>query len=255
MKPDYIVRTENLVLGYGRNDVLRDVNIEFRPGEFWALLGRNGVGKTTLIKALLGIFAPRAGRIVFHRDLALKENVGYVPQRARINPTLPSTIREFILLGLVGIRASAAEAEARLQWALAHVGLTALAERDTRSLSGGQFQRALVGRALVRRPRLLFLDEPTTGLDLVSEVELLACLEDLNRGEGLTIALITHDLALAAQHASHAAIFIAGGVTSGPLPSTMTSEALRRAYGVDIAVVHDETGKLSVHLGRVESVA
>jgi ABC-type Mn2+/Zn2+ transport system ATPase subunit len=225
-----------------------------RPGEFWFFLGPNGAGKTTLLKALLEEIRPQRGRILTDQELYRRDNLGFVPQRCDLNPTLSTTVREFVLLGLVGIRVHRRERESRLDWALDKAGLTGMSARNYWSLSGGQRQRALVARALVRRPRILFLDEPSRGLDLAAEVALMQSLTDLNRQESLTVLFITHDLTLAARYASHVALFHNGQVQGGPISDVMTAERLQFTYGIPVSVAQGAPGQVTISMGR-ESVA
>lgn len=202
-----LVSAQALDLGYGEDLVVRDVSLEVRRGEFWFLLGSNGSGKTTFLRALLGMLSPRAGRLVLSPALHGLDGIGFVPQHCAINPALPTTVREFVSLGLVGLRVPRPESAARLRRALERVGLASLAERDYWSLSGGQRQRALVARGLIREPLLLVLDEPMNHLDPEAEQSLLHDLLELNRSSGLALVLVTHDVAMAEQHATHLAIF------------------------------------------------
>jgi len=176
---DSILHTHKLSLGYGSKTVLTDVNLTVQPAEFWCFLGQNGVGKTTLLRALLGLLRPQAGQLQFHPELGRREYMGFVPQRCDLNPTLPITVREFALLGLVGIRANRGQQHERLAWALGKMDLSGMADKNYWSLSGGQRQRALVARALVRRPAVLILDEPTNNLDLSMEDAFLHMLSTL----------------------------------------------------------------------------
>jgi ABC-type cobalamin/Fe3+-siderophores transport system ATPase subunit len=250
MDDSFLLRTEGLHLGYGRLSVLQGVDLEVRPGEFWFFLGPNGAGKTTLLKALLAEISPQQGRIFTDPELFRRDNLGFVPQRCNLNPTLSTTVREFVLLGLVGIRASRQDRETRLAWALNKVGLVGMAGKNYWSLSGGQRQRALVARALVRRPRILFLDEPTKGLDLAAEDALMQSLTDLNRQEALTVLFITHDLTLAARYASHVALFHNGKVQGGPISRIMTPERLQFTYGIPVSVSQEAQGEVTISMGR-----
>jgi ABC-type Mn2+/Zn2+ transport system ATPase subunit len=226
-----LVRATDLALGYDGTAILRDVSLEVRAGEFWFLLGLNGTGKTTFLRAVLGLTPVRAGRIWLHPRLGGRERIGYVPQRSGLIATLPTTVRELVLLGLVGIRAGRRERERRLGGALAQVGLGEMAGRDYWSLSGGERQRALVARALVREPDLLLLDEPMSHLDPAAEETLLSFLADLHRSRGLTLLFVTHDLSTAHRHATHVALFARGTVTAGARDAVMSRENLARAYG------------------------
>jgi ABC-type cobalamin/Fe3+-siderophores transport system ATPase subunit len=174
-----------------------------------------------------------------------QEIVGFVPQRSDPNPTLPTTVREFVSLGLAGIRDEAAP---RIEEALGNVGLTGFARRSLWTLSGGERQRALVARALVRRPRLLLVDEPTNHLDPVAEHTLLESICDLHCREGLTVVFVTHDLALAGKYGSHVALFAGGEVRSGPAERLLSASELKWAFGVPFEVRKDAGGAVGVHI-------
>jgi ABC-type Mn2+/Zn2+ transport system ATPase subunit len=225
-----IARTEGLVLAYGRKPVLRDVTLEVRAGQYWFFLGANGSGKTTLLRALLGILPPRDGRLWTDPEYAGPRVTGFVPQRCDLNPSLPTTVREFVLLGLVGLAVRGGERSDRLRAALEQVGLGSHVDASFWSLSGGQRQRALVARALVRRPRLFALDEPMSNLDFAAEDRLLAFLAALNRDERLTMLYVTHKLDVVRRYATHVALFLAGSVIAGEADAVLTPANLRRAF-------------------------
>jgi zinc transport system ATP-binding protein len=229
-----VIDVRGLDVGYRGRRVLSAVDWTVRPGEYWFLLGPNGSGKTTLLRAVLGLLRPLAGSIERDPATASLEHTGFVPQQSRTNPTLPTTVREFVSLGAVGLSRSARNA-ASLAWALSRVGLSDLAERDLRALSGGQRQRALVARALVRRPRLLVLDEPTEGLDVASEEGFLATIDALHREEHLTLLFVTHKLRIAARYATHVALFAAGRVRAGPRDAVLVPGDLEATFGVPLA--------------------
>ena len=209
-----LLRATRLHLAYGARDVLRDATLEVRRGEFWFLLGGNGSGKTTFLRGLLGIVAARSGSLALDPALRGRAGIGFVPQHCDINPSLPTTVREFVSLGLVGLRVPRAERPERVARAITRVGLGSLARRDYWSLSGGQRQRALVARGLVREPLLLILDEPMNHLDPDAEESLLADLVTLNERDRLALMLVTHDVAMAERHATHLATFAHGEVTT-----------------------------------------
>ena len=214
--PEALVRARDLSLGYADRTIVRGVNLEIRRGEFWCLLGSNGSGKTTFLRAVLGILRPLSGELWLHEEIARHARAGFVPQRCELNPALPTTVREFVRLGLVGTDTPRAERRRRLHEALDRVDLGALVAADFWSLSGGQRQRALVARALIRRPAILLLDEPMNHLDGHSEASLLRDLVALHRDAGLTLLFVTHDVALAEQHATHVAFFRDEIVVAGP---------------------------------------
>jgi ABC-type Mn2+/Zn2+ transport system ATPase subunit len=243
---EVIVKTAGLRLGYGRRVVLAQVSVEIRAGEFWFFLGPNGEGKTTLLRAILGMILPQAGQLWVHPALGHRQCIGFVPQRCDINPTLPTTVREFVLLGLVGIRTDRHDEALRLEWALDKVGLAGLEGKDYWSLSGGQRQRALVARALVRRPSVLILDEPTNGLDLAAEDAVLRFLAELHRQDHQTVLFVTHNLTIAARYATHIALFHAGEVAAGPRQEVLNRHTLERTYGVAVEISYDPSGGAAV---------
>lgn len=216
MQPDEILHIRNLTLGYGSGPILSGVDMTVRPSEFWCWIGANGSGKTTLLRGILGLLDPQRGELALSPRLNGRARLGYVPQRCQLNPSLPTTVREFVGLGFVESDVPRSERAEALAWALRQVDLGELMDQSYWSLSGGQRQRALVARALVRRPDLLVLDEPTEGLDVTTQNALLETLRTLHQERGLTLLVVTHRLEIAARFASHVAFFASGGVTAGP---------------------------------------
>ncbi|MBM3877709.1 MAG: ABC transporter ATP-binding protein [Verrucomicrobia bacterium] len=245
-----VLSAEQVTLAYGRRVVLADVNLAIRRGEFWAFLGPNGEGKSTLIKALLGAVQPARGKIFLRADFQRRTRLALVPQECEVNPSVPTTVREFVLGGLVGITVNGPQQDARLKCVLDLMAITHLRERSLWMLSGGQRQRALVARALIRDPLLLIVDEPTAGLDLAAAASLLDAITSLSRDKGITIVFVTHDLSIAAQHATHAALFRGGKLTAGPLKEVFTPANLSRTFGVPVGVHHDDHGCVHVAVER-----
>ncbi|MGE3310059.1 MAG: metal ABC transporter ATP-binding protein [Limisphaerales bacterium] len=241
-----VLAVEQARLGYGRNVVLRDVTVQIRQGEFWCLLGPNGEGKSTFIKALLGAIRPLRGKISLRPDFANRRRLGFVPQECDLNPILPTTVSEFIAGGFVGLSLDASVRANRLKRILDMLGLPRMRDRSFWTLSGGQRQRCLIARALVRDPLLLIVDEPTAGLDLAAAAGLLEIITDLSRSRGITIVFVTHDLQIAAQRASHVAMFKNGSVTAGPLDEAFTDGNLTRTFSVPVEVRLDGAGLRSV---------
>ncbi len=241
-----VLAVEQADLGYGRQAILKGVNVQIRQGEFWCLLGPNGEGKSTFIKALLGAIRPLGGKIFLRPDFANRTRLGFVPQECELNPTVPTTVTEFVSCGFVGLSLAAQVRASRLKQILEMLGLTRLRGQSFWTLSGGQRQRCLIARALVRDPLLLIVDEPTAGLDLAAATGLLEVITDLSRSKGITVVFVTHDLQIAAQRASHIAFFKAGRVTAGLLHEVFTNDNLTRTFGVPIEVWHDGAGALTV---------
>ena len=162
-----LLEARGIVVRIGRHELLSGVDLELSAGEILSLIGPNGAGKTTLVRVLLGVLRPSAGRVVRRPGLV----VGYVPQRLHLDPTLPLPVRHFLALG--GRRRDPASLAA----ALAEVGAGHLERALMSELSGGEFQRATLARALVRDPDLLILDEPAQGVDFNGQLELYALIE------------------------------------------------------------------------------
>ena len=247
---DAILAVENVTLAYGRNVVLRDVNLRVHAGDFWCLLGPNGEGKSTLLKALLGAVKPSRGRILLRADFARRTRIGLVPQESEVNTALPTTVSELVLMATVGLSLDARSREARLQRVLELMGLLRSRHADFWTLSGGQRQRALVARALIRDPLLLIVDEPTVGLDLAAANGLLETITELSRERRITVLFVTHDLAIAVQRATHIALFRGGRLTAGSTHDVLTPFELQRTFGVPVEVVRDVSGSISVRVGR-----
>ncbi len=178
-----LVAAEGLAVDLGGRRVLRDVHFAVRPGEIVTVLGPNGSGKSTLLRALIGAVRPAAGRVRRRAGLRL----GYTPQSLALDPTLPMTVSRFLDLP------RRAEAGAKAA-ALARCGAAGLERRAMSELSGGQFQRALLARALLRAPEILMLDEPTQSLDQPGAAEFYRLIEDLRAETGCAVVMVSHDL-------------------------------------------------------------
>ncbi len=245
-----LLSIERATLSYGRRPVLEQVDFKIESGQFWCFLGPNGEGKTTLIKALLGAMRPRRGRIVRREDIFRAGRVSYVPQRLELNPTLPTSVREFVLGGVSGLRTSRWQRRHRLERVLDLVGLRSKMQRHNYwTLSGGQRQRVLVARALIRDPRLLIADEPVAGLDFAAAAAVLRVLHHLNTKHEVTIVFVTHDLPIAGAYASHAALFRAGRVRAGEKAQVLRPETLEATFGVPIAAQSDADGRIRIAHG------
>jgi zinc transport system ATP-binding protein len=211
-----LIEAAGLGLTIGGRRILRDVAIAVTPGEIVTLVGPNGSGKTTLLRLLIGAQQPSAGAL--RRSPGLR--VGYVPQRLSIDATLPMTVDRFLGLG-GGDRAARAAA-------LARTGVPGLGARQMADLSGGQFQRALLARALVRRPALLALDEPTQGLDQPGVAAFYRLIAELRRELGCAVLMVSHDLHVV-MGASDRVICLNGHICCEGAPTAVASSPAYRA--------------------------
>ena len=190
-----LIEARGVTFGYGREAVLQDVDLTIHRDDFLAILGPNGGGKTTLVKILLGLLPPWSGTVRRHTSRR-GGAVGYVPQFAEFDRNFPLRVRDLVLLGRLGLRGPlrryTGEDRAAAERQIEKLGLQAVADRPIESLSGGQLQRALIARALVSEPEVLFLDEPLASIDAESREVLLETLRRL--GESIPIVVVTHDL-------------------------------------------------------------
>lgn len=195
---DSLVGIHNLSVGYGQNIVLRDVNLSIQQFDFIGVIGPNGGGKTTLLKALLGLLPPLSGEIVFAESMTEgnAHQIGYLPQINNIDRKFPVSVYDVVRSGLMSrkrlIGRYSSEENERANNLMAEMGISGIGKKAIGELSGGQIQRALLCRALVNNPKLLILDEPDTYVDNRFERELYEKLKLLN--EKLAILLVSHDL-------------------------------------------------------------
>jgi zinc transport system ATP-binding protein len=195
---DAVIELENVAFAYNGQPVLQEINLAVPQGDFAAVIGPNGGGKTTLLRLMLGLLKPDTGRIrvLGSAPGAASRHVGYVPQDVHINRSFPISALDVVLMGTLDprrrwTRHSAGDRRDALQ-ALERMEMAAFAQRRIGELSGGQRQRVFIARALVTRPRLLLLDEPTASIDTKGQAVLFRMLRDLNRE--VTILVVSHDL-------------------------------------------------------------
>lgn len=203
MRPGAVLELSGVSAGYGGPSVLRDVDLRVEAGEFCGVVGPNGGGKSTLLKVVLGLLAPSSGsvRVLGRAPGRVLGAVGYLPQDAGHDPAFPVTVRDVVAMGLLTPRprdwlpVGARQRRRTVDAALDRAGLGDLAGQHLGQLSGGQRERVLLVRALVGRPDLLVLDEPTTGLDPEATSALHDQLVDLRERGEVTALVVSHDLA------------------------------------------------------------
>lgn len=231
------------------------VTLSVLPSEVVALVGPNGAGKSSLLSLATGEIAPASGECLLGGDPPSRLGRAEIARRAAFvrqgaPPRMPMTVEELVLHGrwvhLTGLRFPGEGDARRVAGALERCGLTALAQRDVRSLSGGEWQRALLAKALVQESPLLLLDEPTSNLDLAHRARVLRLVRELARAEAVGCVVVSHDLDLVAQ-ACDRVVLLAGGrvLAMGPPEAAFTSELLERAHGIPVSVDRDPaTGRL-----------
>lgn len=217
------------------------VSLSVSPGEIVSLIGPNGAGKTTTVRLALGLLRPTSGRVDRRPDLA----IGYVPQKLAVDRSLPLTVRRLLSLT---IRPGRAAEDAALE----ETGVGHLGDREVHDLSGGEWQRVLIARALLRRPELLVLDEPVQGVDVTGQAELFGLIRELRDRRGCGVLLVSHDLHLV-MAATDAVICLNRHVCCSGRPDRVVRDpAYRDLFGDAAAAlavyahhhdhVHDATG-------------
>ncbi|PVH27423.1 metal ABC transporter ATP-binding protein [Pararhodobacter oceanensis] len=212
-----LVSIENLSISYGAKTVLSKVTLTIEPGEIVTIVGPNGSGKTSLLRSIIGAVKPSRGRVTQRADL----RIGYVPQRLHIDRTLPMTVARFL-------RLPTRVAPEVIDDALAQAGVPDLAAAQMSQLSGGQFQRVLLARALIGKPHLLLLDEATQGLDQPGSAAFYQQIEKVRRNTGCTVLMISHELHVV-MSASDRVICLNGHVCCEGTPEVVASAPEYRA--------------------------
>ena len=192
-----MIEVKDLALGYENSAILKGLNFTVNKGDYLCIVGENGSGKSTLMKTLLGLQKPLSGEILFGDGLK-KNEIGYLPQQTVVQRDFPASVREIVLSGCqsrCGFRPFYNKAEKQLaEQNMERMGIKSFEKRCYRELSGGQQQRVLLARALCATQKILLLDEPVSGLDPAAAENMYELVGKLNKDDGMTIIMITHDL-------------------------------------------------------------
>ena len=233
-----LITFDALSIGYHGEPLLSGISLSIDRGSFTALLGSNGSGKSTLLKTILGLIPPIAGRIAFAADHGKPLIFGYVPQTINLDPLYPFTGFDVALMGAYGRvkpgRPVPAGERAFTHECLEAAGAQGFARTRFSDLSGGQKQRVLIARALVTRPDILVLDEPTAGVDAAATNAVLEFISRIHREKEITVLLVTHDLPLVRKHAQRVAWLHQGGVLHGPVEEMLTPERLMSIFELEV---------------------
>ncbi|MGI8985525.1 MAG: metal ABC transporter ATP-binding protein [Nocardioidaceae bacterium] len=231
---EHLVRIENATFGYDASPVLEDVTLTVGSRDFIGVVGPSGSGKTSLLRLLLGTATPQRGTVSRRPDVA----VAYVPQLETVNWNFPITVFECVLMARSGriLPWPTRTERADVSRVLDRLGIGALAGRHIRELSGGQQQRMFIARGLLRRPQLLLMDEPTTGVDFTSRHEMLHLLGELN-AEGVAILLTTHDLNGVAAHLPRLVALHRTVIAVGTPRDVINGPVLERTFGAPMQVL------------------
>ena len=255
-----VLALRDAAVSVGGRRLWSGVDLTVRAGEFVAVLGPNGVGKSTMIKVLLGALPTDAGSVTVlgQRPGAAGEQIGYLPQRRNFDGSLRIRGMDVVRLGLDGDRwgvplplptrfsAARRAADERVREVIELVGATAYAHRPIGECSGGEQQRLLIAQALVRRPRLLLLDEPLDSLDLPNQAGIAALIHRICRQEGVAVVMVAHDVNPILSYLDRVVYIVSGGAVAGPAAEVITTQTLTRLYGTPVEVLKAADGRLVV---------
>ncbi len=243
-----VLEVENLSFGYGSKPIIDDISFSVFKGEYLGIMGANGSGKSTLLKLILRMLAPDRGTIrLFGEDIGIFSRwskIGYISQKATsFNLSFPASVEEVVSANLysrIGLFKKPKKEHMDLVYgALEKVGMQDHSREIIGNLSGGQQQRVFIARVLVSEPQILFLDEPTAGIDVKSEEEVYCLLTDLNEELGLTVVLVSHDIGAMTVHASRFICLGENGFFEHIPGNGTTNSLLKEIYGHSVTLHND----------------
>lgn len=235
----HALNVENLCVKVSGRHLLENISFSVEEGKLVAIIGPNGAGKTTLIKAILGLIPYGPGSVsIFgqpfsHNDQNIK--VGYIPQRLEFDRTFPLTVLELLGFSIPPMYSFSVhwkkEVREHIDELLGIVGANDLADRNVGSLSGGELQRVMIAKAIVNDPKILFLDEPASGVDIEGQERFHDLINRLNKEKGMTVVLISHDLNVVYRFADDVLCLNRRLVCTGRPEETLTDDVIKTVYG------------------------
>jgi ABC-type Mn2+/Zn2+ transport system ATPase subunit len=251
-----VIKIQDAVVSYREDVALQGVSLEVRKGEFIGIIGPNGAGKTTLLTVINGLGKLVHGqawvlgsRLNGRNSISLRKRIGYVAQVERIDPRLPINVRETVMVGCYG-RLGLFHRPTRAQWetvdkVLEMVGIAHLSQRPIGHLSGGEYQRAAIARALVQQPEIFLLDEPTASIDQKAQREILSLIQLIHREYHTTTLFVTHDLRMLPPICQRLILMKDGKIWQQGSPESMLrEEVLSQLYGAPISVPNEIASSL-----------
>ncbi len=244
-----IIEVKNVSFAYAQEQVLKNISINVHEGDYLGVIGPNGGGKTTFLKIMLGLLKPTQGQVLLFGEPLKKfknwSKIGYVPQKAvNFDAQFPATVFEVVLMGCYAkrglLRWSTREDKKRVEEVLEQVGMLDFRNRLIGDLSGGQQQRVFIARALVAQPEVMFLDEPTAGIDVKKQEQFYTLLKQLNVSLNLTLVLVSHDIDVVAHEATELACINQTLTYHGAPKEFIKGDYLKNLYGKEVKfVLHD----------------
>lgn len=246
-----IIQFDRATFGFPGVIALQDIALDINAGEFVGVIGPNGSGKTTLCRAVLGLLPPLAGHLKIF-DCSCDElrchhraKIGYLPQKGVVDRDFPVTVFETVMMGRYGalglFKRPSKQDRDIVRDALGHVGMEAHRNTALGRLSGGQQQRVFIARALAQQPQVLLLDEPTTGLDITTQHNVVDLVQHLHDELGLTVLLITHDINLIRSRVDRLVLLKTRLYAAGQPSDVLKPDILRQVYGKDLVITERDT--------------
>lgn len=239
-----LIEASDVEVRFGGNTVLTGASVVVRPGEIVTLIGPNGAGKTSLVRALLGLIKPATGKVTRRKGL----RIGYMPQKLSVDPSLPLTVERFLQLG-------AARKDADIGAALSEAGVGHVMGNPMQGISGGELQRVMLARALLREPDLLVLDEPVQGVDVTGQAELYRLIQDIRKRRGVGVLMVSHDLHVVMAKTDHVVCLNRHVCCAGHPQSVSRHPEFVALFGPDVASTlavyahdHDHAHDLDGHV-------
>jgi ABC-type Mn2+/Zn2+ transport system ATPase subunit len=245
-----VIHFDHATFGFPGVIALEDISLEIQSGEFIGVIGPNGSGKTTLCRAVLGLMAPLKGRLRIF-DCACEElrchhkaKIGYLPQKGVVDRNFPVTVLETVTMGRYGAlglftRPGRKDREIAME-SLAHVAMDMYKDTALGHLSGGQQQRVFIARALAQQPQVLLLDEPTTGLDITTQHNVVELVQHLHEELGLTVLLITHDINMIRSRVDRLVLLKTRLYAAGSPAEVLQADILSQVYGKDLVITEKD---------------
>lgn len=243
-----IIEVKNLCLRLNNQDIVKDISFLVKRGDYIALIGPNGGGKTTLIRLVLGLEKKSSGTISLfgksQKKFSAWQKIGYVPQRVtQADINFPATVLEVVKMGRTVLggfftKESQEDREAVYE-AMKKMDVLHLSDKLIGSLSGGQRQRAMIARALASKPELLILDEPNTGVDIVSQQRFYALLKELNEKEQISIIIVTHDVGVIGDDIGRLFTVNQNLITCNNPKEALSCSQMSELYGIDAHLIHN----------------
>jgi zinc transport system ATP-binding protein len=249
-----LVELKNVSFAYDTKKILNNISLKINKGEFVAIIGPNGSGKSTLVNIMVGNLIPTSGEVLYDgvnlQNIKNRSFISYVPQKSySFNASFPASVEEVVSMGLYA-KKGLFKKLSKKDWeevyeALKIVDMLDYKHRLIGRLSGGQLQRVFIARSLVAKPEILFLDEPTTGIDAKSEKALYAILEKLNKEKGITIVMVTHDVWAITNRVSRIICMSEGKINEKCEAVDLTAGELAEVYGYPVKIAkHHHNGSV-----------